>query len=48
MHINAGAKSAVLSAPSKGEGVPTYVISVNDTNIMVKKLLATLPVPQIV
>jgi len=29
-HITAGAKAAVLSAPAKGEGVPTYVISVND------------------
>lgn len=31
-HITAGAKAAVLSAPAKGEGVPTYVISVNDTD----------------
>lgn len=31
-HIAAGAKAVVLSAPAKGEGVPTYVISVNDTN----------------
>jgi glyceraldehyde 3-phosphate dehydrogenase len=29
-HIAAGAKAAVLSSPAKGEGVPTYVISVND------------------
>lgn len=29
-HITAGAKAAVLSAPAKGEGLPTYVISVND------------------
>lgn len=28
-HIDAGAKAVVLSAPVKGEGVPTYVISVN-------------------
>ncbi|CAN5153399.1 type I glyceraldehyde-3-phosphate dehydrogenase [soil metagenome] len=28
-HIKAGAKSVVLSAPSKGEGVPTYVLSIN-------------------
>jgi glyceraldehyde 3-phosphate dehydrogenase len=29
-HISAGAKGAVLSAPAKGDDVPTYVISVND------------------
>jgi len=28
-HIQAGAKNVVLSAPAKGEGVPTYVLSVN-------------------
>lgn len=31
-HIDAGAKGVVLSAPAKGDGVPTYVISVNDTD----------------
>ncbi len=32
-HLTAGAKAAVLSAPAKdGEPIPTYVISVNDTN----------------
>lgn len=32
-HLSAGAKSAVLSAPAKeGEPIPTYVISVNDSN----------------
>ena len=31
-HLTAGAKAAVLSAPAKGDGVPTYVISVNDQN----------------
>jgi len=30
-HLTAGAKAVVLSAPAKGEGVPTYVISVNDS-----------------
>lgn len=29
-HIQAGAKKIVLSAPTKGEGIPTYVLSVND------------------
>ena len=28
-HVAAGAKAVVLSAPAKGEGVPTYVLSVN-------------------
>jgi glyceraldehyde 3-phosphate dehydrogenase len=32
LHLAAGAKAAVLSAPAKGDGVPTYVISVNDQN----------------
>jgi glyceraldehyde 3-phosphate dehydrogenase len=40
LHINAGAKAAVLSAPSKGEGVPTYVISVNDTNYNGEKIIS--------
>jgi len=31
-HISAGAKAAVLSAPAKGDSLPTYVISVNDQN----------------
>lgn len=31
-HIASGAKGVVLSAPAKGDGVPTYVISVNDTD----------------
>lgn len=31
-HIAAGAKAVVLSAPAKGEGIPTYVISVNDSS----------------
>lgn len=30
MHIRAGAKKVVISAPAKGDGVPTYVLSVND------------------
>lgn len=29
VHLDAGAKAVVLSAPAKGEGVPTYVESVN-------------------
>lgn len=30
-HIQAGAKAVVLSAPSKGEGLETFVISVNES-----------------
>ncbi len=29
MHITAGAKAVVLSAPAKGDDVPTYVLSIN-------------------
>ena len=29
-HIKAGAKKVVLSAPAKGEGIPTYVIGCNE------------------
>lgn len=39
-HLNAGAKAAVLSAPAKGEGMPTYVISVNDSNYAGEKLIS--------
>lgn len=38
-HITAGAKAAVLSAPAKGEGVPTYVISVNENNYKGERLI---------
>ncbi len=30
-HLTAGAKRVILSAPAKGEGVPTHVIGVNET-----------------
>lgn len=39
MHIDAGAKSVILSAPAKGGGVPTYVISVNDDKYAGEKML---------
>lgn len=39
MHIDAGAKSVVLSAPTKGGGVPTYVISVNDEKYTGEKII---------
>lgn len=38
-HLNAGAKSVVLSAPAKGEGVSTYVISINDQDYHGEKLI---------
>lgn len=38
-HITAGAKAAVLSAPAKGEGVPTYVISVNESNYKGERII---------
>jgi glyceraldehyde 3-phosphate dehydrogenase len=38
-HLQAGARAAVLSAPAKGEGVPTYVISINDTNYKGERMI---------
>jgi glyceraldehyde 3-phosphate dehydrogenase len=38
-HITAGAKSVILSAPAKGEGVGTYVVSINDTEYHGEKLI---------
>ncbi len=38
-HLNAGAKSVILSAPAKGGGVPTYVISVNDDKYTGEKII---------
>jgi len=31
-HIQAGAKKVVITAPAKGEGIPTYVCGVNDAD----------------
>lgn len=39
-HITAGAKGAVLSAPAKGDGLPTYVISVNDSQYNGEKMIS--------
>ncbi|NQV11894.1 type I glyceraldehyde-3-phosphate dehydrogenase [Candidatus Uhrbacteria bacterium] len=36
-HITAGAKSVILSAPSKGGDVPTYILGVNDKNLKGEK-----------
>jgi glyceraldehyde 3-phosphate dehydrogenase len=32
LHLDAGAKKVVLSAPAKGGNIPTYVLGVNDQN----------------
>ena len=32
LHLKAGAKNVVLSAPAKGENIETYVLSVNDAD----------------
>jgi glyceraldehyde 3-phosphate dehydrogenase len=39
-HLDAGAKSVVLSAPAKGGGVPTYVLSVNDEKYAGEKIIS--------
>ncbi len=40
-HIAAGAKAAVLSAPAKdGEPIPTYVVSVNDSNYQGENIIS--------
>lgn len=36
-HIKAGAKKVIISAPAKGEGVPTYVIGCNEEKYDPKK-----------
>lgn len=38
-HLTAGAKSVILSAPAKGEGVGTYVISINDAEYKGEKMI---------
>jgi len=38
-HLTAGAKAVVLSAPAKGDGVSTYVISINDQDYKGEKLI---------
>ena len=39
IHLDAGAKSVVLSAPARDGNVPTYVISVNDKDYKGEKLI---------
>jgi glyceraldehyde 3-phosphate dehydrogenase len=38
-HLMAGAKKVVLSAPSKGEGVPTYIMGVNHSQYQGEDLI---------
>ena len=38
-HLTAGAKTVVLSAPAKGDEVPTYVISINDDKYNGEKII---------
>lgn len=38
-HLTAGAKTVVLSAPAKGDGVTTYVISINDQEYKGEKMI---------
>lgn len=39
LHIDAGAKSVILSAPAKGGGVPMYVLSINDEKYNGEKVI---------
>ncbi len=39
-HLTAGAKSVVLSAPAKGEGIETYVLSVNHDTYKGEKIIS--------
>lgn len=44
LHLQGGAKMVVLSAPAKGEGVPTALLGVNDEEILGKDKLNTISV----
>src|SRR3989338_6379095 len=39
LHLQAGAKRVILSAPAKGGGVPTYVLGVNDQEMKGEALM---------
>lgn len=39
-HLDAGAKAVVLSAPTKSDSVPTYVLSVNEKNYQGEKIIS--------
>ncbi|MFH1643367.1 MAG: type I glyceraldehyde-3-phosphate dehydrogenase [Patescibacteria group bacterium] len=36
-HINAGAKKVIISAPSKGDGIPSFILGVNEEQYNSKK-----------
>jgi len=44
LHLQGGARFVVLSAPAKGEGVPTAVLGVNDQEVITKDRTGTLSV----
>jgi glyceraldehyde 3-phosphate dehydrogenase len=44
LHIQGGVRFVVLSAPAKGEGIPTAVLSVNDQDIITKERTGALSV----
>ena len=44
LHLQGGARFVVLSAPAKGEGIPTAVLGVNDQEVIVKDRTSTLSV----
>lgn len=44
LHIQGGARFVILSAPAKGSGVPTSVLSVNDQEVLTKDRTGTISV----
>lgn len=44
LHLQGGARFVILSAPAKGEGVPTAVLGVNDQDVITKDRTGTLSV----
>lgn len=40
LHLDAGAKAVVLSAPGKGDDLPTYVLSINDHEYKGEKIIS--------
>lgn len=44
LHLQGGARFVILSAPAKGEGVPTAVLGVNDQEVITKDRTGTLSV----
>lgn len=44
LHLQGGARVVVLSAPAKGEGVPTAVLGVNENEVLTKDRTSTISV----